>query len=324
MICFIGMAILVYNLSDNIRINLQKIDTLKTSIILYPLSPKDELQLKWNAKLTRIYWSLSFNDNPPSKSYIAKVLSSPTPKKLDPIVKEIIAQENAFSYIKQNWLVTQNKVKIKDIKKLYDISCKPVFGRAKGLTSLSEKNVSQILEYVQSGKENPVIQAGVAQSEILNTIPFEQGNAKISRLINYIFLYKGAYDAREMLVIDEYFRKDPVAFKQALDSVTRNNNLTYWLEYFTSILVLSLSKTLEGLRNSNYYSDVRSSFWRLNERQLEILRVLEIPEAKISNHQVQKMFEISQITASRDLSKLLKLGLLFSYGKGRSVFYRRV
>jgi len=36
------------------------------------------------------------------------------------------------------------------------------------------------------------------------------------------------------------------------------------------------------------------------------------------------MFKVSQITASRDLSKLGALGLLFIHGKGRSVYYTKI
>jgi len=315
------MAILVYNLSTKILANLKRIEDLRANILLHPLSLKDEQRLKWDANLSRIYWSLTFKEKVPSKKLITKVLTSPTPKKTDAITKDIIALNNTFSFIKQNWMVSTAKVKIKDIKKLYDISCKPVMGSAKGFTSLSEKNINHTLDYIQSGKENPIIQAGIAQAELLNTIPFEQGSARISRLINYLFLYKAGYDMRGLLVIDEFLRRDLVIYKQASESVHRNKNLTFWLEYFTHILVLSLSKSLENVKNLHFYLNTPPSFWKLNERQKNILQYLEAPDTRITNKQVQKMFTISQITASRDLSRLASLGLLFSRGKGRSVYY---
>ncbi len=44
----------------------------------------------------------------------------------------------------------------------------------------------------------------------------------------------------------------------------------------------------------------------------------------ITNKKVQKLFKVSQITASRDLAKLASVGLLFTHGKGRSVYYTKV
>ena len=55
---------------------------------------------------------------------------------------------------------------------------------------------------------------------------------------------------------------------------------------------------------------ISSSFWDLNERQKVILGILDQPGVSITNKTVQKRFKISQITASRDLSKLAILGLL--------------
>jgi len=61
----------------------------------------------------------------------------------------------------------------------------------------------------------------------------------------------------------------------------------------------------------------------LNDRQNKILERLENPNLKITNKDVQKMFGVSQITASRDLSKMANLGILLPHGKGRSVFYTK-
>ncbi len=65
------------------------------------------------------------------------------------------------------------------------------------------------------------------------------------------------------------------------------------------------------------------SFFDLNERQKEIISLVDKPNSKISNKHVQKIFNVSQITASRDLAKLASLGLLFAISKGRSTFYTK-
>lgn len=66
-----------------------------------------------------------------------------------------------------------------------------------------------------------------------------------------------------------------------------------------------------------------NSLWKLNDRQKKILDIMENPELKITNKIVQKQFGISQITASRDLAKMVNLGVLLPHGKGRSVFYTK-
>ena len=83
---------------------------------------------------------------------------------------------------------------------------------------------------------------------------------------------------------------------------------------------------LEKVTYSNLSSEdyLPNSFWQLNDRQKSILGFLENPDATITNKRVRSLFKISQITASRDLTKLANLGLLFAHGKGRSVFYTKV
>jgi len=55
---------LSYNISEKFNGYLAKIEKLRTEILLTPLSPKNELRLKWDALMERIVWSLSLLDNP--------------------------------------------------------------------------------------------------------------------------------------------------------------------------------------------------------------------------------------------------------------------
>jgi Fic family protein len=121
--------------------------------------------------------------------------------------------------------------------------------------------------------------------------------------------------------LDEYLRRDVVALKGAITSVQQSNNLTVWLEYFALGIIVQLNKALEDIHKNRFATTLPASYWKLNERQREILLMLEQPGTRITNKSVQKMFGVSQITASRDLAKLASLGLLFVHGKGRSVFY---
>jgi tetratricopeptide (TPR) repeat protein len=62
---------------------------------------------------------------------------------------------------------------------------------------------------------------------------------------------------------------------------------------------------------------------RLNHRQLEILRELG-SDSYIDVKICKKKFEVSEITARRDLGGLLKLGELVRLGKGRAVKYKMI
>ena len=100
--------------------------------------------------------------------------------------------------------------------------------------------------------------------------------------------------------------------------------MTVWLEYFTFCAMSALEKALEVAKNLRFQEELPASFWKLNTRQKQILEALEKPDEKVTNKEVQKVFKVSQITASRDLTHMANLGLLLAHGKGRSVFYTRV
>jgi uncharacterized membrane protein len=308
---------LSYNISGHISEYLGKVDKLRTEVLLYPLSPKNETRLRWDANLERITWELSLNDEIVSKSDAAKVLSSSKGN------ADIISLRNAFTYIRENWLANAQPISLSVIKKIYDVACRASLGPMTGLTEYSEKRINTLLSYLQKGQDHPVIQAGLVQAEMISITPFDNGNSRIARLLSYLYLYKGGYDARGLLNLAEFYKRDIVTYKRMLELAKIQENTTLFLEYFSFGLTQSLEKSLEKIRNPDFGDNVRSSFWKLNPRQNKIMEVLENPEEKITNKDVQKISGVSQITASRDLSHLTNLGLLLAHGKGRSVFYTR-
>ena len=317
---------LSYQISEKLASYLTKIDELRRDILLTPLPLKIETRFKWDANLERITWSSALNNILISKPDIVKLLSIywDFPKKrLTDEERNVINLRKGFSYIKENWMVTKEPVTMQVVKKLYDVSCRQSLGSMTGLTEYSIKRMSTFLDYLQKGQEHPVIQAGIAQIETINITPFDNGNTRVGRLLSYLFLYKNGYDFREMLVLEEFYKQDVVTYKRVLELGKIQGNMTLWLEYFAFGIMKQLAKTKENIINLKFQETLSSSFWELNKRQKEILNLLERPEIKITNKDVQKSFGVSQITASRDLSGLVNLGFLFAHGKGRSVYYTK-
>lgn len=318
---------LSYNISEKLGSYLNAIDKLRQQIVLTPLSQKSEMRLKWNGLLERIYWSLSLTEDSISKAKTSDILSniSINPKgKLTPLEHDTLNLRRAMSYIKEDWLAINNETSMSTVKKLYDLACRQTLGKMTGLTEYSEKRMSTMLTYLDNGADHPVIQAGIAQVETINITPFDTGNSRVARLLSYLYLYKNGYDVREMISFEEAYRHDMATFKQVTNLSRSEGNLTLWLEYFAFCIMTSLEKTAEIIKNQKFGKDIPASFWKLNARQKQILNYLENPDMKITNKVVQKMYDVSQITASRDLTELTTLGLLFTRGKGRSVFYTKV
>lgn len=318
------MIISSYNFSIRLKEELANIELLRRQILLVPLSPKTELRLKWESKLQRVFWSLSLTNNPTGKAEMVKLISNSDVKKVTPDQREVLNYAKALDYITHEWLVSTSQINFNTVDELFGIYSKGLKVDASSPLSSVKKDINVLTEYLQAGSEHPIIQAGISQINLLRFSSQVERRGCLSRLIPYLFLYKYGYNFRDMLVIDEYFRRDIITLKQIVGGVEATGNLTVWLEYFTKGISVQLAKVLANLKNVRFQTELPSSFWKLNSRQKEIVGLLEQPDLVITNNNVQKMFGVSQITASRDLTRLTELGLLLSHGKGRSTYYTRV
>lgn len=309
---------LSYHLSDKILSNIKSIDLTRTKILITPLNPKSEISLRWNANIEKTYWGLTLADNPLSKRQMIKILGRPLPKRLKDNEKEVITYLNTLYYIKENWTASNSPLLPKDILHIYDLSCKSIFGSTASYYNSKEETVSKILEFIEKGNDHPVIKAGLIQIELTKLSPFENGTGRVARLVSHLMLSRFGYDLRGLLVLEDYYRNDLVSLKEATNSIVKYKNATKWLEYFTEGIKSGMEKVLSNIAGFH-----PASSFKLNERQNKILEYLENPNLKITNRDACKMFAISQITASRDLSKMVNLGILLPHGKGRSVYYTK-
>jgi len=313
------MLTLSYNLSSNLQNFLKSIENSRKNILLTPLSPRVENRLKWEATLQKIYWSLTLEETPLTKAHMQRLLYKGITKKLKKDEKDVLNYNEALNYIKQYWFVSNNKLSSNTIRKLHGIACKTEKEKDMKDFNANKDKIQKYLDYLQDSYENPVIQAGISMIQILLISPFKSGNSKVARLSADLLLYQNGYDFRGLLFIEEFFRSDLMTY----NSITKSprNSITRWLEYFSYGVSVQLKKIEQDLKNISFRTDIPASFWKLNERQRQIMLQLEKPSSKITNKDVQKKFKISQITASRDLSKLHNLGLVLSLGDGRSRLY---
>lgn len=313
------MIKLSYTKSNNLQNFLGSIEKSRNKILLTPISPRIENRLRWEAKLQKIYWSLALDNTNLTKAHMQKLLYKTPKRNLKKEEKDVLNYNDAINYIRHNWSVTKNKISPNTIRTLFNIACKTEKDRDISIFNSQKQDLQYYLEYLQSSYENPIIQAGISMIQIILISPFKSGNNKVARLSSDLFLYKNGYDIKGLLQLEQFMRSDLMTYKEVVKSASKS--ITKWLEYFSYGIAKQLKKTEEEIKDVSFKTDIPASFWKLNERQKRIVLELEKPGTKISNKDVQKKFKISQITASRDLSKLHNLGLILSIGKARSRFY---
>jgi hypothetical protein len=311
------MLDITYTISSRLKGYLDRIEDLRKQILLEPLSPAIELRLHWEATLDRIYYSLKFANSPLERAEMSKLLSEITHKNINDDRKIVLQYKKSLDHIFQNWQGSQKTINAEAIIDLHKII-------SDGKLRIPQAGLQALLDYLQTEGENPIIQAAIVCIKIEKMQLFIKNNGLAARLAADLFLSKYGYDLKGLLAYEAAWMKNEEKFKEVYENTLNMTSLTVWLEYFAENIFEQMERIIQSMESSKTESDHPKKFyWFLQERQKSILDLLAEPQTTITNRQVQKICKISQITASRDLAKLTRLGCLLSHGKGRSVYYTR-
>jgi hypothetical protein len=310
-----------YTLSDPLKAALQKTDALRMQILITPLPPKTELKLRWESMLDRIYYTLIVDQSSVQKKTLVDLLTA-TPlirkhKKPTLEEKQVLRFKQGLDLIAQEWMVTDQPVTFKAAIGLHDYSCPGKYRKG-------ETELKQLMHYMETNPDHPVIQAAVIYACILRIHPFTDGNGRIASLLALLFLYKAGYDCRGLISLEKEWLNQPIVFQEKLQLGINSAYMTGWIEFVADSLAVHLEKKLQDLKAPYQTQERSKTFFDLNNRQKAVLSLIEEPGRKITNRDIQKQFKISQITASRDLAHLVLLGHLIPHGKGRSIYYTKL
>ncbi|MGI8420469.1 MAG: hypothetical protein ACR2LN_07575 [Candidatus Levyibacteriota bacterium] len=316
------MISIAYTISPYLSRYLEKVEVLRQQIILYPLAPRREMELQFVTTVDRIKFALALIEQPIPPSSIRTILSNQIVfamqknPKLDSQQAAVLHYKAGLDYIKRNWTRSPGMVTGKNFEELFAcLSDQPI--------PVTEQRMKEIVSYLQTSADNPLIQAAIAKLLFRSIIHSGTEGEAFSTLCAYLFLYKGGQDCRGLILLERAWHEDKKIFLGQYNTVIAKQNITNWVEFFVKTLSIELENIQQNLSQNPHLVD-HENIGKLNERQKTIMTLLDDPKTVITNRTVQKIFHISQITASRDLAKLTNLGLLFTQGKGRSVRYTRI
>jgi Fic family protein len=169
---------------------------------------------------------------------------------------------------------------------------------------------------------NPVLLAGIAHYEIARIHPFIDGNGRTARLFAMLILYLSGFDHRRIFALDDYYDRDRLAYYAALKTAqTNNNDITEWLEYFTSGVAYSVNEAKEAvLKVGSKKKHGQKAQIALTSRQMKIIEYINI-NGKVTNKDLQGLFKISAQAIHKELAKLVRLKVIKPEGEGRALHY---
>lgn len=317
------MVPIAYTISPYLLRYLDRLEAIRQQIILFPLSPKRELGLQFQATIDRVHFGLALTETHIHPEKIKTLLANQVVFAIqnrtqykDSSQKSILRYKESLDYIKRDWRLSSQTITAKTLMYLYSFTGNPQI-------KLPEKQLQDIVTYLHASADNPFIQAALAKLQIRSLLPETAQTELFSTVSSYLFLYQSGMDCRGLLILEKPWAQERKLFDGYYTTARLKPNITTWIEYFVKTVCKQLEITYQSLTQSTARLD-EEKIGELNERQKVVMTLLDDPQAIITNRTIQKIFHISPITASRDLAKLTILGLLIQQGKGRSVRYTRI
>lgn len=174
---------------------------------------------------------------------------------------------------------------------------------------------------------HPVIKAIIIHFWIGYLHPFVDGNGRMGRALFYWSLMKNGYNYFSFLPLSTVIKKAQAQYRDAyLLSETKENDLTYFIEF-------NLLKIDQAIKEFEIYKKKQETALKqiylisqkgidLNQRQLKLLTQLR----KQSNYSITitsytDNYNVSRMTATKDLKQLLEQGFVVSKKVGKYVYY---
>lgn len=192
--------------------------------------------------------------------------------------------------------------------------------------------INKFLRWWESSenKMDGIIRSGISHLWFVTIHPFDDGNGRLARAITDMAIAQDENTGRRLYSVSAQIMNERKAYYEILEKTQKSDGeLTPWLLWFIEMFINSISNSEEII---NKVISI-SKFWKLhsdidfNERQKKVVsRLLEMGpggfEGGLTNKKYKSMTKVSRETAKRDLSELLKKGVLKqNEGRGRSVSY---
>ncbi|MDP3973919.1 MAG: Fic family protein [Candidatus Daviesbacteria bacterium] len=343
-----------YVITPIILSHIAEIAEIKATVERSRVLPLNEAQLRRQAILRMAHTSTSIEGNRLAQFEVGKVFEG---KRVSAPPKDILEVENYLNGLKLldelsktkkdltmeeilklhqtiiDGLVDKEKVgKIRpsDIYILDDLGGGKEMLRFKGPPAPKvTKLLGDLLEWLKKAKAegiHPIIIAGIFHLEFVSIHPFTDGNGRVTRLLTQLLLYRLNWDFRKILVLEDYYNQNRLAYYNALHSdeekeYKQGRQSTVWLEYFTTGFLVEARKVLEKIQSIGYGQvSKKSEQIFLDKDEIQIMDFLTTT-GRITSDDVADILKFTKRAAQLKLKRLIQNKLIKLQGSGPGTYY---
>lgn len=189
--------------------------------------------------------------------------------------------------------------------------------------------MAEVVKWLQKDKRSGdvVVRAAMAHLNVISVHPFRDGNGRISRIVQSLVLALDGARAPEFFSIEEYLGNHTQDYYAALREVQAGSyqprrNATSWVEFCLEAHIVEARQRLAQIEAAaTRWSNLEKL---AQERSWPDRLVIALEQALISRTdrtRYGREAEISSVTASTDLRRLVDAGLLDQHGRGPTTAY---
>ncbi|MBI3486174.1 Fic family protein [Candidatus Daviesbacteria bacterium] len=327
------------------------ISEIKAIVERSKVLPLNEAQLRRQALVRMAHTSTSIEGNPLAEYQVDKVLAGMS---VNADQKSIIEVKNYQQALKEAEQLAKEKsvLTIENVLKLHSLVMKGLLeakktghfrpgsvfivddlgdGREKLRFEGPEAKkvpflVNELLNWLASEKTlHPILKAGIFHSHFVNIHPFSDGNGRMTRLLATLILYKEGWDFRKILVLEDYYNRDRLAYYNGLASSSGTKfsdsvDFTPWLEYFVEGFLYEAKNVADKIESIGFAKTESDTQVFLDRDEVKIMDFLT-STGRITSQDVEDLLKVAKRTAQLKLKKLIEKKLISIAGSGPATYY---
>ncbi len=344
-----------YSISNKILKNIGIIEAAKEVIESAPLVPSFEKQFQSDAVVRTVHHGTHIEGNDLSLLQTKKILEGETItarardiqevinyRKVVKLMEELAEKRGGYddSMILDIHKETVNEVTPEEKAGVFRKTQVVIKEEASGKVIFRPPNFVEVpymiedfiawLNDEKSKETHPIIRAGIAHYILVAVHPFVEGNGRAARAFATLLLIRENYDIKRFFALEEHFDQDVGAYYEAFSKVDRQSKnivareLTPWLEYFTEVVAIELSKIKDKVKKLSFDTRMKIKMGKqvaLSERQIRLVEYISDTGSAGMRDLTGVLTMVSEDTILRDLRDLMDKGIIKKEGSTKASRY---
>ena len=187
-----------------------------------------------------------------------------------------------------------------------------------------EQLLNELIKYISKNelKIDPLILAGIFHKQFVVIHPFTDGNGRTVRLITKLILANMGLNTFNLFSFENYYNQNVTKYFQKVGvsgnyyDIKDKLDFTEWLEYFTDGITDELLRVGAELKALSITPDTT-----LEQYHNKVLKYIK-EHGYINDKLYSTLTDRAKATRSLDFQKLINLGLIERFGKGKATYYK--